>query len=172
MAEVTERRTLVVLFSVLVLDLLAFTCILPLFPALIDFYAVEPHRDSLYSNCENALKSFRAFIGAPDVSRLNSVFFGGLLGSLFSALQFVSSPLMGALSDIFGRKSVLIVSVVGSLMAYVLWSSAATFTIFVVSRIVGGLSKASVSVAIAVIADVCPTERRGKGMVSSSVTKS
>lgn len=50
-----------------------------------------------------------------------------------------------------------------------LWSVADNFSIFVLSRIIGGLSKASISVAIAIVTDLCPLERRGRGMVSTLV---
>ena len=96
--------------------------------------------------------------------------FAGLLGSLFSALQFLSSPMMGAMSDVYGRKPVLVVATLGSLTSYILWSGASTFTIFLLSRIVGGLSKTSVSVATALIADICPPNRRGKGMVGTQTS--
>ncbi len=45
-----QRKVLLILFAILVLDLLAFTCILPLFPSLLDFYASEGHRVSFTSN--------------------------------------------------------------------------------------------------------------------------
>lgn len=53
---------------------------------------------------------------------------------------------------------------VGSLLSYVLWLRATDFGTFVVSRIVGGLSKASVNVAVAIATDVYPPEERGKAM--------
>lgn len=56
---------------------------------------------------------------------------------------------------------------VGSILSYILWSRARTFELFVLSRIVGGISKASVSVASAIIADVLPNKSRGKGMVGN-----
>jgi MFS family permease len=61
---------------------------------------------------------FRRMIGVPEASSdvrggsINSVLFGGAIGSLFSLLQFVSSTLFGAISDIYGRKSVLILALV------------------------------------------------------------
>lgn len=75
---------------------------------------------------------FREFIGVPEVPRFNSVLFGGacsiyankcfwipicvlvlgLLGSLFSLLQFLSSPLLGTLSDVFGRRHLMLLSAV------------------------------------------------------------
>ena len=53
--------------------------------------------------------------------------------------------------------------------SYVLWSVSHSFTIFVFSRIVGGLSKGNVSLCTAIMADILPLEKRGKGMVSKDI---
>ena len=64
--------------------------------------------------------NFRTLIGAPDVEKFNIVLLGGLLGSLFSFLQFLSCPLLGSFSDIYGRKRVLILCMVRiSCMLYI-----------------------------------------------------
>ena len=48
-----------------------------------------------------------------------------------------------------------------------MWAVSHNFTLFVIARIIGGISKGNVSIATAVVADVLPQEKRGKGMVSS-----
>ncbi|KAK0397391.1 hypothetical protein QR680_002110 [Steinernema hermaphroditum] len=161
--DVASRKTVIVLISALILDLLAFTCILPLFPSIIDFYAVESRKDSLYTLFDSTVRSVQNLALIPNLTRYNNVLFGGLLGSLFSALQFVSSPILGALSDVYGRKSILLISVLGTLTSYIIWSQSDTFTLFIVSRIIGGLSKASVSVSITIMADIFPAAKRGIG---------
>ena len=50
-------------------------------------------------------------------------------------------------------------------MSYVLWAISSSFAVFVLSRVVCGISKGNVSLSIAVVADVFPQEKRGKGMV-------
>ena len=55
----------------------------------------------------------------------------------------------------------------GVSLSYVLWALSHNFTIFVVARIIGGISKGNVSISTAVVADVLPPEKRGKGMVST-----
>ncbi|KAI1708877.1 major facilitator superfamily domain-containing protein [Ditylenchus destructor] len=162
-------RTLFVLLSVLILDLLAFTCILPLFPSIIDFYSKantnhSSEEDVAFTHFESFTRYLQSTLQIPDLQRYNNVFFGGIIGSLFSFLQYLSSPLLGALSDVCGRKPILILSVCGSLLSYYVWYNATNFGLFILSRIVGGLSKASVSVAIAIVTDICPTTSRGKGM--------
>lgn len=54
----------------------------------------------------------RDLTGAPNDAKWNSVLFGGIIGSLFSFLQFFSSTLCGAASDRYGRRAVLLVSMV------------------------------------------------------------
>ena len=69
-------------------------------------------QDSLYESLKNSVSSFRELVNAPDTPRWNSVLFGGLIGSLFSLLQFIASPVIGAASDVYGRKPLLILTMV------------------------------------------------------------
>merc|ERR1711990_1090071 len=78
-----DRTTLVIFFGLLI-DLLAFTLILPLFPALISHYR-ENDSSGLFMFLEERVDWFRALVGAP--AQFNTVLFGGLLGSVFSFLQ-------------------------------------------------------------------------------------
>ena len=102
---------------------------------------------------------FRGLVGAP--AQFNTVLFGGLLGSLFSFLQFIASPIIGGLSDRFGRKPLMIGTCVGKTLhiltdwslpitrhvlsgisfSYLLWVLSSNFAIFVLARIIGGISK-------------------------------
>ena len=54
-------------------------------------------------------------------------------------------------------------------LSYVLWALSHNFTVFVIARIIGGISKGNVSISTAVVADVLPQEKRGKGMVSVNI---
>ncbi|XP_003738121.1 major facilitator superfamily domain-containing protein 10 [Galendromus occidentalis] len=157
-------KVMYLVFISLIMDLLGFTMILPLLPSLLDHYRKQ---DSvLYSWLENVAEAWRSnFLvstTANDVS--NIVLIGGLLGSMFSLLQFFTSPIIGALSDVYGRKPLLLLSNLGSLVCYGLWSVSYGFETFVLSRIMGGLSRGSVSICTAVVADVCSTQARAKGM--------
>ena len=58
---------------------------------------------------------------------------------------------------------------VGVAASYALWAVSHNFTLFVIARIIGGLSKGNVSISTAVIADIFPPEKRGKGMVCENV---
>ncbi|XP_071168317.1 major facilitator superfamily domain-containing protein 10-like [Mytilus edulis] len=163
LANRQENKRLFVLFISLVLDLLSFTLILPLLPSLLDYYG-EHDKGGLYKVIKDSVTGFREFVGAPDTHRWNSVLFGGVIGSLFSFLQFLASPIVGATSDVYGRKPVLLLSLAGVAGSYALWAVSHNFTLFVLARIIGGLSKGNVSLATAIVADILPQEKRGKGM--------
>ena len=152
-----------VVFIGLLMDLLAFTLILPLFPSLLDHYKKHDGPDGLFHFLDNKVKSFGLWIGVPE-GQFNSVLFGGLLGSLFSFLQFIASPMIGGLSDFFGRRPMLLISTTGVAFSYALWVNASSFGLFVLARIIGGLSKGNVSLATAIITDVSTPKTRQKGM--------
>ncbi|XP_030755884.1 major facilitator superfamily domain-containing protein 10 isoform X2 [Sitophilus oryzae] len=153
--------TVYVVFISLLLDLLAFTMILPLLPSLLDHYK-ENDNTGLYDWLSKQVKYFQVLVGAPE--RFNSVLFGGFLGSMFSFLQFLASPIIGSISDVIGRKKVMIVCMIGISLSYVLWAISANLFIFVLARFLGGLSKGNVSISMAIIADVSPVSTRGIGM--------
>lgn len=54
---------------------------------------------------------------------------------------------------------------VGIAASYVLWALSRNFTMFVLARVIGGISKGNISISTAVVADISPIEKRGKGMV-------
>lgn len=98
-----------IVFISLFLDLLAFTMILPLLPSLLDHYR-QHDSSGLYSWLSQKIHNFQVLVGAPE--KFNSVLFGGFLGSMFSFLQFVASPIVGGISDVIGRKPMMIVCLV------------------------------------------------------------
>lgn len=108
MTEKVNKNVYVVFISLL-LDLLAFTMILPLLPSLLDHYKLNDNI-GLYQWLSGKIKLFQDVVGAPD--KFNSVLFGGFLGSMYSFLQFLASPVVGGLSDVFGRKPVMIICLV------------------------------------------------------------
>lgn len=97
-------------------------------------------------------------------SGYHAVLFGGLLGSIYSLLQFMFAPLVGRLSDIHGRRPVLLICLMGITVSYLLWFFAGSFTLLVVSRLIGGVMSANISTATAVVADVTTRANRSKGM--------
>ncbi|KAL4623104.1 major facilitator superfamily domain-containing protein 10 [Arapaima gigas] len=104
------------------------------------------------------------------LSRAVSVFrFSGLIGSLFSLLQFLSSPLTGAASDYYGRRPLLMLTTVGIMASYALWGVSRSFAMFLLSRVVGGICKGNVSLCTAVVADLPCSKARGRGMAMIGV---
>ncbi|XP_047574671.1 major facilitator superfamily domain-containing protein 10 isoform X13 [Lutra lutra] len=103
-----EKRVITVVFLGLLLDLLAFTLLLPLLPGLLESHG-RAH-DPLYGSWQRGVDWFAAAIRMPAEKRYNSVLFGGLIGSVFSFLQFLLAPLTGAISDCLGRRLVMLLS--------------------------------------------------------------
>lgn len=161
-SDITRTHpTVYLIFVSLLLDLLAFTMILPLLPSMLEFYK-QNDVGGLYGYLSDSIKSFQEWVGAPQ--RFNSVLFGGALGSMYSLLQFIVSPIAGGLSDIYGRKPVMIVCAVGIAASYGLWAYSHNFLLFVLARFVGGVSKGNISICMAVITDVSNHQNRGKAM--------
>lgn len=78
-----SKRTVMVIFISLLLDLLAFTMILPLLPSLMEHYRKNDNENGLYPWLLNRLEYFRILVGAPE--RFNSVLFGGMVYYLLSS---------------------------------------------------------------------------------------
>jgi len=89
-----------------------------------------------------------------------------MIGSLFSLLQFINAPLFGAASDKYGRRAMIITSLAGSAISYLLWIASDNFALFLVARVIAGVSEANVSISTAVIADLPTAKERSRGMVS------
>jgi DHA1 family tetracycline resistance protein-like MFS transporter len=88
----------------------------------------------------------------------------GLIMGIFSWMQVFFTPVFGHLSDRFGRKPMLVISLVGSAVGYLLIGFANTLMLVFIGRIIGGISGGSISTAQAYIADVTTKENRAKGM--------
>ena len=158
------HKAIIVIFASLLVDLIGFTCILPLMPSILEYYGRKASGDGLYGAVLSRVRHFKHLIGAPDTERYDIVLLGGLIGSLFSLLQFVASPAIGALSDVYGRRPILLGSIVGVGASYVIWAASNDFGLFVVARVVGGLSKGNVSLCTAIVADVTSAKTRSRGM--------
>ena len=88
----------------------------------------------------------------------------GFLGAAYPAMQFVGAPILGRLSDRFGRKPVLIVSQFGTLIGFLMLGFANSLVFLFVSRLVDGLSGANLSTAQAVITDSTTEKTRTQGL--------
>ncbi|MFM8704679.1 MAG: MFS transporter, partial [Planctomycetia bacterium] len=148
--DVAPRGALLIVFLTVFIDLLGFGIVLPVMPR-----QAEP------------------YLAALGLSPLGIGISIGVLFSVFSLMQFVFSPMWGRLSDRIGRRPMLILSLLGSVVFYALYGVAVTFPtdqaataigLMLLSRIGAGIAGASVGTAAAVIADCTTPENRARGM--------
>lgn len=133
-APAAGRAAVIFIFFVLMLDVLAMGVVIPVLPSLIT-----------------------GFLGG-ETSR--AVEIGGYIGLGWAAMQFICTPIQGALSDHFGRRPVLLLSMFGLGLDYILMALSPNLWWLVVGRLISGATAASFSTANAYIADVTPPERR------------
>jgi DHA1 family tetracycline resistance protein-like MFS transporter len=84
----------------------------------------------------------------------------GFLAALYSLMQFLCAPLLGSLSDRFGRRPVILGSLLGSGLDYFVLAFAPNLTWFFVGRVISGATGANFAAAAAYIADISPPEKR------------
>ncbi|KAL1955637.1 hypothetical protein VTO42DRAFT_8370 [Malbranchea cinnamomea] len=160
-----RKQILKVLFFSLLLDLISFTFILPLFPSLLTFYLErDPSPDSFLNRILHYLNSYKNAFAKPIDSRYDVVLLGGALGSLFSFLQALAAPVIGRTSDTYGRRTALLWSMAGNILSVALWVAATDFKTFLGSRIVAGLSEGNVQIANAIATDISDESQRGATM--------
>ncbi|EMD40786.1 hypothetical protein CERSUDRAFT_111370 [Gelatoporia subvermispora B] len=157
-----------VVFLSLVLDLFAFTIPLPLFPRIIEWYTKREVSDpsGFLSRTLYLVSSIRGLFYEPksNPQRWDIVLLGGLMGSVFSVLQWFISPKIGSLSDKYGRKRVLLLTMIGNILSAVVWLKSTTFATYLLSRVIGGLSEGNVQLAIAILSDITTPANRSKAL--------
>jgi DHA1 family tetracycline resistance protein-like MFS transporter len=129
-----REPALVFVFITLFLDILGIGLVVPILPKLIESLA------------------------GGGVDRASYLY--GWLTGLYALMQFLFAPILGNLSDRFGRRPVILFSLLGSGLDYLLLAWAPTLPWFFLGRIVSGITGANYSAAAAYIADVSPPERR------------
>ncbi|CTQ48395.1 TCR/Tet family MFS transporter [Jannaschia donghaensis] len=95
---------------------------------------------------------------------------GGLLASTYALMQFLFSPTIGNLSDRFGRRPVLLLSMAVIFLDYILMAFAHTIWLLLLGRIIAGIAAATMSTAFAFMADISPPEKKAAnfGLVSAA----
>ena len=131
-----RKAALAFIFITIVLDVLALGIIIPVLPKLV----ID-------------------FVG--DTVRATEIY--GIFGTAWAAMQFIFSPLLGALSDRFGRRPIILLSNFGLAFDYLLMALAPTLAWLFVGRLISGITAASITTAGAYIADVTPPEKRAAG---------
>ncbi len=86
----------------------------------------------------------------------------GLLSMSFATFQFVATPILGRLSDQYGRRPLLLFSLLGSAIGYVMFGLASSLAMLFTARIIDGISGGNVSIAQAYVADVSKPEDRSR----------
>ncbi|KAK5998838.1 Major facilitator superfamily domain-containing protein 10 [Cladobotryum mycophilum] len=176
-SEQRSKILRVIVWSLL-LDLISFTFILPLFPKLLEFYRdreapslllKDASEKTLLQMVLGGLNTYKAYFSRPIDSRYDIILLGGAMGSLFSLLQAVASPTIGRLSDKYGRRKALLASMVGNILSVLLWVAAVDFRTFIASRVVGGLSEGNVQLATAMASDISDSKSRGSTMAMVGV---
>lgn len=139
-----HKAALAFVFVTVALNMLAFGIVIPVLPHLI--------RDLIGGNIAKAAS------------------WVGTFATLFMAMQFVFSPLQGALSDRFGRRTMMLISCLGLGVDFIVMALAPSLWFLLVSRVVSGVCSASISTANAYIADVVPREKHAAafGMIGAA----
>lgn len=132
----TPRRALAVVILVVLLDTLGFGIIIPVLPELIGGMAGMPINEA---------------------ARI-----GGWLITTYAIAQFLFAPVIGGLSDQFGRRPVLLVSTAGFALSYLLAGVAETLWLLFLGRALAGMTGASFSASYAYIADITPPHKRAE----------
>lgn len=132
--EFAMNRPLIVIYAAIVLDAVGIGLIFPILPALL----------SEVTHAGNV---------APYI---------GIMTALYAAVQFVFAPVLGALSDRVGRRPVLLISLLGAAINYLLLAFAGSLTLLFIGRAIAGLTSANVSVATAYITDITEEDRRAR----------
>src|SRR5438094_7457884 len=122
------------IFVTILLDMLALGLIIPVLPKLVESF--------VDNNTATAARIF------------------GLFGTAWALMQFLFSPILGALSDRFGRRPVVLLSNFGLALDYVLMALAPSLSWLFVGRLISGITSASISTAFAYIADITAPEQR------------
>lgn len=130
-----KRSPLVVIFTTVFIDLLGFGIVIPVLP----FYAEGT-----------------TFNATPRTV--------GFLFASYSVMQLIFSPVLGRLSDKHGRRPVLLVSIIGTGIGFLILGFATTLWMLFLGRILDGISGGNISTAQAYIADITTREERAKGM--------
>jgi len=95
----------------------------------------------------------------------------GWLAAIYALLTFFSSPVLGALSDAYGRRPVLIISLIGSAVGYVVFGIGGSLFVLFLGRAIDGLTAGGLTALFGYVADITPEEERGKvfGQIGATV---
>ena len=139
------RKHLYFILFVILLEVISFGIIIPIYPSLL--------------------------IELSDVSLSDAAKIGGYLIFLYAFMQFICAPIAGALSDKFGRRPVILISLLILSLDYVLQANAPTIWWLAAGRFIGGIVGSAISPAHAYVTDISTKKNRGKyfGMLGAAI---
>lgn len=150
-------------FLTLLIDLIGFSLIFPLFPSMLQYYLEQEGGSGFLGASLSFLKNLTLGTGSQS-DFLVTVLFGGCMAGLYSLLQFIFAPIWGGLSDRVGRRPIVLSSITGTVVGYALWVFSGSFALLFASRMITGAMSANMSVATAAVADLTSSKERAKGM--------
>ncbi len=105
-----------------------------------------------------------------DEPRSAAARWGGIMSAIYAVMQFVMAPILGALSDRYGRRPVILVSMIAYALDFLLLALAPTLAILILARVLSGAFAATFTTANAYIADITPPEKRAQsfGMLGAA----
>ena len=105
-----------------------------------------------------------------DLPHSQVIFFGGLLFTSYSAMQFLFAPILGGLSDRYGRRPIILIALFGFTVDYIIVAFAPNLVWLFVARIFSGICGSSLTVVNAYVADISSPENRAKnfGMIGAA----
>jgi MFS transporter, DHA1 family, tetracycline resistance protein len=130
------RRALIFIFCTVTLDVLSLGLMIPVLPTLV--------------------------LGFMDGDTAGAAEVFGVFATVWGLMQFLFSPLLGALSDRFGRRPIILISCLGLGLDYIFMALAPSLLLLFVGRVISGITAATISTAFAYIADVTKPEGRAK----------
>jgi DHA1 family tetracycline resistance protein-like MFS transporter len=133
--DTLNRKAFTFVIITVILNTMGFTLIAPVAPFLVSQYVHDP-----------------ATIGIAV----------GWLGSVYAICQFLAAPALGTLSDRFGRRPLLLLCLLGSVLGYLLLGVGGALWVLFLGRAIDGLTGGNTSILIAYIADILPSDRRAK----------
>jgi MFS transporter, DHA1 family, tetracycline resistance protein len=131
-----SKNAMAFIIATVVFDMLSIGLIVPIMPRLVESY-----------------------FGGNTVNAAHAL---GLAMTLWALLQFITSPILGALSDQYGRRPIILLSCIGLGISFFATAMAPTFGLFLASRLISGATAGNISAANAYIADVTPPSGRAK----------
>src|ERR1035437_6061429 len=131
----TANSRLIFILFTMFLNFLGFSILFPILPFMVEKYVSNSHQIAFYV---------------------------GLLLSIYALCQFFAAPGLGALSDRFGRRPILLISLFGSIVGYLILGFAGALWMLFLGRIIDGLTGGNISTIYAYMADITKPQNRGK----------